>query len=80
MSKYFRIKLNDYIFFYICEIMPVEESEKKVPVTTHLYQRQIDHLNRVAKELQVTKAVLFREAIEQLLKRYEEKQLDIGIK
>ncbi|MBF0170667.1 MAG: ribbon-helix-helix domain-containing protein [Nitrospinae bacterium] len=51
-----------------------------MPVTTHLYQRQIDHLNRVAKELQVTKAVLFREAIEQLLKRYEERQLDIGIK
>lgn len=55
-------------------------SEKKVPVTTHLYQRQIDQLNKVAKELQVTKAVLFREAIEQLLSRYEEKQLDIGIK
>ncbi len=57
-----------------------EDTEKKVPVTTHLYQRQIEHLNRVAKELQVTKAVLFREAIEQLLKRYEERQLDIGIK
>ncbi|MBI5816736.1 MAG: ribbon-helix-helix domain-containing protein [Nitrospinae bacterium] len=56
------------------------DHEKKVPVTTHLYQRQIDQLNQVAKELQVTKAVLFREAIEQLLKRYEEKQLDIGIK
>ena len=54
--------------------------EKKVPVTTHLYQRQIDQLNKVAEDLQVTKAVLFREAIEQLLKRYEEKQLDIGIK
>jgi predicted DNA-binding protein len=61
-------------------MVPTKESEKKVPVTTHLYQRQIDHLNRVAKDLQVTKAVLFREAIEQLLKRYEEKQLDIGIK
>jgi len=55
-------------------------SERKVPVTTHLYQRQIDQLNKVARELQVTKAVLFREAIEQLLKRYEEKQLNIGIK
>jgi len=51
-----------------------------VPVTTHLYQRQIEQLNKVAKELQVTKAVLFREAVEQLLKKYEEKQLDIGIK
>ncbi|MDH5638279.1 MAG: ribbon-helix-helix domain-containing protein [Nitrospinota bacterium] len=60
--------------------MGSEEKLKKVPVTTHLYQRQIDQLNRVAKELQVTKAVLFREAIEQLLKKYEEKQLDIGIK
>ncbi|MBI4666645.1 MAG: ribbon-helix-helix domain-containing protein [Nitrospinae bacterium] len=56
------------------------EQEKKVPVTTHLYQRQIDQLNEVARELKVTKAVLFREAIEQLLKRYEEKQLNIGIK
>ncbi len=55
-------------------------SDKKVPVTTHLYQRQIDQLNDVAKELKVTKAVLFREAIEQLLKKYEEKQLNIGIK
>lgn len=54
--------------------------ERKVPVTTHLFQRQIDQLNNVAKELQVTKAVLFREAIEQLLKRYEEKQLNIGLK
>ncbi len=54
--------------------------DKKVPVTTHLYQRQIDQLNRVASELKVTKAVLFREAIEQLLKKYEEKQLNIGIK
>ena len=54
--------------------------DKKVPVTTHLYQRQIDQLNHVAAELKVTKAVLFREAIENLLKRYEEKQLDIGIK
>jgi len=60
--------------------MAQEESHKKVPVTTHLFQRQIEQLNRVAKELKVTKAVLFREAIEQLLKRYEEKQLDIGIK
>ncbi|MDH5509346.1 MAG: ribbon-helix-helix domain-containing protein [Nitrospinota bacterium] len=60
--------------------MGPEEKLKKVPVTTHLYQRQIDQLNKVAKELQVTKAVLFREAIEQLLKKYEEKQLDIGIK
>ena len=60
--------------------MPVDDSEKKVPVTTHLYQRQIDLLNKVAKDLKVTKAVLFREAIEQLLHRYEEKQLDIGIK
>ena len=60
--------------------MGPEENQKKVPVTTHLYQRQIDQLNKVAKELQVTKAVLFREAIEQLLKKYEEKQLDIGIK
>ncbi|VAX19592.1 hypothetical protein MNBD_NITROSPINAE01-197 [hydrothermal vent metagenome] len=55
-------------------------ADKKVPVTTHLYQRQIDQLNRVASELKVTKAVLFREAIEQLLKKYEEKQLNIGIK
>lgn len=54
--------------------------DRKVPVTTHLYQRQIDKLNQVAADLKVTKAVLFREAIEQLLKRYEEKQLDIGIK
>ena len=54
--------------------------DKKDPVTTHLYQRQIDKLNQVAADLKVTKAVLFREAIEQLLKRYEEKQLDIGIK
>lgn len=60
--------------------MGAEENQKKVPVTTHLYQRQIDQLNKVAKELQVTKAVLFREAVEQLLKKYEEKQLDIGIK
>jgi len=37
-------------------------------------------LNKIAKELQVTKAVLFRNAVEQLLKKYEEKQLDIGIK
>jgi hypothetical protein len=57
-----------------------DDSEKKVPVTTHLYQRQIDELNKVARDLQVTKAVLFREAIEQLLRRYAEKQLDIGIK
>lgn len=62
------------------EMAKVSDSEKKVPVTTHLYQRQIDQLNKVAKDLRVTKAVLFREAIEQLLKRYEEKQLDIGIK
>jgi len=60
--------------------MPVDDSEKKVPVTTHLYQRQIELLNKVAKDLKVTKAVLFREAIEQLLRQYEEKQLDIGIK
>ena len=60
--------------------MTAEETQKKVPVTTHLYQRQIDQLNKVAKELKVTKAVLFREAVEQLLKKYEEKQLDIGIK
>ncbi|MDH5476832.1 MAG: ribbon-helix-helix domain-containing protein [Nitrospinota bacterium] len=60
--------------------MGSEETQKKVPVTTHLYQRQIEQLNKVAKELQVTKAVLFREAVEQLLKKYEEKQLDIGIK
>ncbi len=56
------------------------DSEKKVPVTTHLYQRQIEQLNNVAKDLKVTKAVLFREAIEQLLKKYEEKQLNIGIR
>ncbi|MGK7346078.1 MAG: ribbon-helix-helix domain-containing protein [Candidatus Nitrospinota bacterium M3_3B_026] len=61
-------------------MVKTSDSEKKVPVTTHLYQRQIDQLNKVAKDLRVTKAVLFREAIEQLLKRYEEKQLDIGIK
>ncbi|HJM83535.1 MAG TPA: ribbon-helix-helix domain-containing protein [Nitrospinota bacterium] len=60
--------------------MSIGQEEKKVPVTTHLYQRQINQLNRIAKDLQVTKAVLFREAIEQLLKRYEKKQLEIGIK
>lgn len=55
-------------------------SKKKVPVTTHLYEDQVQMLNRIAKELQVTKAVLFRAAVEQLLKKYEDKQLDIGIK
>jgi len=70
-----------FAFKYILRDMSkATETDKKVPVTTHLYQRQIDQLNKVAKDLQVTKAVLFREAIEQLLKRYEEKQLDIGIK
>ena len=55
-------------------------SKKKVPVTTHLYEDQVIQLNRIAKELQVTKAVLFRTAIEHLLQKYEDKQLDIGIK
>ncbi|MBI5638319.1 MAG: ribbon-helix-helix domain-containing protein [Nitrospinae bacterium] len=55
-------------------------SKKKVPVTTHLYEDQVQMLNKIAKELQVTKAVLFRAAVEQLLKKYEDKQLDIGIK
>ncbi|MDH5541865.1 MAG: ribbon-helix-helix domain-containing protein [Nitrospinota bacterium] len=55
-------------------------SKKKVPVTTHLYEDQVEMLNKIAKELQVTKAVLFRTAIEELLKKYENKQLDIGIK
>ena len=55
-------------------------SKKKVPVTTHLYEDQVVQLNRIAKELQVTKAVLFRTAIEHLLQKYEDKQLDIGIK
>lgn len=68
------------IFIFIRSMMKNTDLDKKVPVTTHLYQRQIDKLNQVAGELKVTKAVLFREAIEQLLKRYEEKQLDIGIK
>lgn len=68
------------IFIFIRNTMKNTDLDKKVPVTTHLYQRQIDKLNHVAAELKVTKAVLFREAIEQLLKRYEEKQLDIGIK
>lgn len=68
------------IFIFIRSTMKNTDLDKKVPVTTHLYQRQIDKLNQVATELKVTKAVLFREAIEQLLKRYEEKQLDIGIK
>lgn len=69
--------LNSNIFI---EIMKPDDADRKVPVTTHLYQRQIDQLNNVAKELKVTKAVLFREAIKQLLKKYEEKQLNIGIK
>ncbi|MFQ5432741.1 MAG: ribbon-helix-helix domain-containing protein [Nitrospinota bacterium] len=55
-------------------------SKKKVPVTTHLYEEQVLQLNKIAKELQVTKAVLFRTAIEHLLQKYEDKQLDIGIK
>ena len=55
-------------------------TKKKVPVTTHLYEDQVQMLNKIAKELQVTKAVLFRAAVEQLLKKYEDKQLDIGIK
>ena len=55
-------------------------SRKKVPVTTHLYEDQVQMLNKIAKELQVTKAVLFRTAIEELLRKYEDKQLDIGIK
>lgn len=55
-------------------------NKKKVPVTTHLYEEQVQMLNKIAKELQVTKAVLFRTAVEQLLKKYEDKQLDIGIK
>ena len=55
-------------------------SKKKIPVTTHLYEEQVETLNKIAKELQVTKAVLFRNAIDQLLKKYEDKQLDIGIK
>lgn len=55
-------------------------SKKKVPVTTHLYEDQVQMLNKVARELQVTKAVLFRTAIAHLLKKYEDKQLDIGIK
>ena len=55
-------------------------SKKKVPVTTHLYEDQVEMLNIIAKDLQVTKAVLFRTAIEELLKKYENKQLDIGIK
>jgi len=54
--------------------------KKKVPVTTHLYESQVIMLNKIAKELQVTKAVLFRAAIEELLKKYEDKQLNIGIK
>ena len=54
--------------------------KKKVPVTTHLYEGQVIMLNKIAKELQVTKAVLFRTAIEELLKKYEDKQLNIGIK
>jgi predicted DNA-binding protein len=54
--------------------------KKKVPVTTHLYESQVIMLNKIAKELQVTKAVLFRTAIEELLKKYEDKQLNIGIK
>ncbi len=53
---------------------------KKVPVTTHLFEDQVQMLNKIAKELQVTKAVLFRTAIEELLRKYEDKQLDIGIK
>ncbi|MFW2331758.1 MAG: ribbon-helix-helix domain-containing protein [Nitrospinota bacterium] len=57
-----------------------KENTKKVAITTHLYKSQIDRLNEVASSLQVTKAVLFREAISQLLKQYENKQLDIGIK
>jgi len=55
-------------------------SKKKVPVTTHLFEDQVQQLNKIAKELQVTKAVLFRKAIEELLQKYEDKQLDIGIK
>jgi len=55
-------------------------SKKKVPVTTHLYEDQVTMLNKIAKELQVTKAVLFRNAVEELLKKYENKQLEIGIK
>jgi len=54
--------------------------KKKVPVTTHLYESQVIMLNKIAKELQVTKAVLFRTAVEELLKKYEDKQLNIGIK
>ncbi len=55
-------------------------ARKKVPVTTHLFEDQVQMLNKIAKELQVTKAVLFRTAIEELLRKYEDKQLDIGIK
>ncbi|MBI5179188.1 MAG: ribbon-helix-helix domain-containing protein [Nitrospinae bacterium] len=60
--------------------MSASSTKRKVPVTTHLYEDQVQMLNKIAKELQVTKAVLFRTAVEQLLKKYEEKQLDIGIK
>lgn len=55
-------------------------TEEKAPITTHLYKSQIERLNRVARDLKVTKAVLFREAISQFLQKYEDRQLDIGIR
>jgi hypothetical protein len=41
--------------------------KRKWPVTTHLYKYQIDDLSRIAEEREVTKAVLFRRAIDNLI-------------
>lgn len=47
---------------------------KLIAVTTHLKPEQVEAIDRLAKERQVKKAVMFRMAVGMFLKEYDTKE------